>query len=515
MRGIQQDGFLPLTSGAYASRSLLADAQRSVNLFPELNPQETNPGATVTHYPRPGLTKLGAGAGLQPATGRGLYTASTGQLFAVVGQNLYYIDRGWTYNLIGQVTNLPTPVSMIDNGTALVLVDGTAAGYQVVLATNAWGGAINDPTGTFIGSVRADYVDTFLTFDAPNSNEWYCSLGLQVAFNALQTGAAVSTPDQIVTHAVNLRQVWLLKQNGSEIWYLSGAVPFPFEEWPNVFVPYGCAAPYSLARADSNLFWLSRNKDGECIAVMSQGYAVQAISTRALEYRWTNFAKVSDCVTYTYQQSGHTFVVFHFPNADESWGYDLSTKQWHQRVWIDQNGLFHRERVAFHAFVSDRNGYPPTNVGMDWATGQIYALDQNAFTDNGMPIACIRSFPHILAELKEITTTSFVADIETGQELNTGEIDQTLSPWSNGWSNGFGPIIVNGSPRIALRLSRNGGATWGNYRPRQFISAGKYRSMMRWRGLGMGRDLVAELSWSAPMQTALQGAYVDPIKHAA
>jgi hypothetical protein len=515
MRGLQQDGFLPLTSGAYATRSLIADAHRCINLFPELNPQETDPPAAVTHYPRPGLTKLGAGNGLQPAPGRGLYVASTGQLFGVVGANLYYIDRDWKYNLVGQVTNLPTPVSMADNGTTMVLVDGSVNGYQIALATNAFAGAIVDPTGTFIGSTRADYVDTFLTFDAPNSTEWYCSLSLQLAFNALQTGAAVSTPDPILTHAVNLRQVWLLKERNSEIWYLSGAIPFPFEEWPNVFVPYGIAAPYSLARADSNLFWLSRNKDGQCIAVMSQGYAVQAVSTRALENRWTGFAKVSDCVAYSYQQDGHTFVVFHFPSADESWGYDLSTKQWHQRVFIDRNGLFHRERVAFHAFVSDKNGYPNTNVGMDWQTGQIYALDPNAFTDFGLPIACIRSFPHIIGELKEVTIPAFVADIETGQLANTGEIDQRLSPWSDGWSNGFGPLIVEGSPRIAARLSRDGGASFGKYRPKQFISAGKYRSMMRWRGWGMGRDLVYELAWSAPMKTALQGAYVDPIKHAA
>lgn len=516
MRGIQQDGTIPLTSGAYSTRALVADSNRCENLYPELNPEETTPASPVTHYARPGLRALGGG-NPTPAIGRGIFTASNGNLFAVSGPNVFAIDRNWTYNLLGQVGNGNTPVSFADNGVTGVFVDGGALGYTVNLADNSWGGILQDPTGTFVGSVRADYMDTFLTFAMPGTNEWTCSLGLQVAFNALQTGAAASYPDQIITHAVNLRNVFLFKQFTTETWYLSGAVPFPFEEWPNQFIPYGIAGPYALARADSNLFWLSRNKDGQVIAVMNDGTsAVKAISTRALEYRWSLYPTVQDCLLYTYQQAGHTFVIFHFPMADESWGYDLSTKQWHRRTWCDGNGLLHRERVAFHAAVTDKNGYPPTNVGMDWATGHIYALDQNLFTDVGGPIVCIRSFPHILSNLNNVTIPAITVDLATGTIPNTGEINQQLSPWSQGFSNGFGPLLVNESPQIALRLSRDGGGTWGNFRKQGFVSAGRYRSPLRWRGNGMGRDMVFEISFPA-YKMGLQQAYLGepPIQHAA
>jgi hypothetical protein len=514
MRGILQDGAIPLNSGAYGSRSLIADAQKCINLYPEANPQETDPGAAVTHYPRPGFLPLGNGPGAA-ARGRGVFTASNGNLYAIVGQNVYYIDRNWTFVLLGQIGAALTPVSLADNGNTAVIVDGSAKGYSFDLASNTWNGAINDGTGTFLGSVRADYVDTFLTFATPGTNQWNCTLGGQLAWNALQVGAKDSFPDNIVTHAVNLRQVWLIGLLTTEIWYLSGAIPFPFEEWPNTFVPYGCAAAYSLARGDNNLFWLSRNKDGECIVVQTNGYAVEAISTRALEYRFTNYQTVQDAIAYFYQQGGHSFYVLHFPTADESWGYDLSTKQWHQRVSIDANGVFHRERVAFHAFVSNQNGYPNTNVGQDWATGQIYAIDQKTYTDNGMAIPFVRSFPHVTDSLHEITGGSFVADISTGSLLNTAEIEQDSRPWSNGWSNGFGPLIVLGAPQVAMRSSKDGGATWGNYRNKGLVSAGHYRSMMRWRGIGMGRDLVFEVSTAAPMEWALQGAYLEPIRHGA
>jgi hypothetical protein len=512
MRGVLGDGAIPLNSGAYSSRSLIADAQKCVNLFPEINPEETDPGSAVTHYPRPGLTPLVAPAIV--ARGRGVFTMSDGSLYAVSGPNVYYVDPNWAMSLIGQIANLQTPVSMSDNGTTAVLVDGSPMGYSITLANHVWNGPIIDTTGTFVGSPRADYVDTFLTFSMPGTNEWTCSLGLQVAFNALQTASKSSFPDSILTHAVNLRQVWLLgSQQSSEIWFLAGSTPFPFQEWPNTFVPYGCAATYSLARGDSNLFWLSRNKDGECIVVMTEGYGVKAITTRALEYRFTNYARVDDAVAYFYQQGGHSFYVIHFPTADESWGYDLSTHQWHQRVSLDQNGVMHREKVSFHAYVSSENGYPNTNVVQDWNSGQLYAFEQKSYTDNGMPIPFIRSFPHVTDRLHELTASAFVADISTGTLADSEAVDQSFRPWNNGWSNGFGPLVVEGAPQIACRLSKDGGATWGNYRQKGFVAAGLYRSMMRWRNWGMGRDLVFELAWAIPTQCALQGAYFEPVQH--
>ena len=234
-------------------------------------------------------------------------------------------------------------------------------------------------------------------------------------------------------------------------------------------MPYGCAAPYSLVQADINLFWLSRNPQGQALAVKAQGYAVKAFSTRALEYEWSTYTRVDDCIGMTFQQGGHTFIIFHFPTADVTWGYDLGTEQWHKRTFTDKNGVNHRESVAFCASVggyrapesaiapTPQLGYPTTIVGQDWSNGSIYALDPKFFTDNGTPIVFRRTFPHQMADMKEITHVSFVADFATGQI----------------------PGLVG--------------------------SSGFYRSMIRWRGLGMARDRVYELMWVYPGPAALQG----------
>jgi hypothetical protein len=506
---LRQDNLIPLTSGAYQARGLIANAQRCCNLYQESNPQEADAPQPMTHYPRPGLKLL---ASPQGGVGRGVFTLSNGNLFAVVGPNVYYVDRFFNLTLIGQIGPQLNPTSLVDNGVDALLVDNTPNGYTIDLGTNAFA-LLNDPTGTFQGATRVDYADTFIAFNTPGTPNWGVTLSNQIAFNIFNTAGKGSYPDNIQTIAFNLRQMWLLGTvRASEIWYLSGGssqFSFPYSEWPNIMVPYGCAAPYSLTRADINLLWVSRNEQGQAIIVQTQGYAALAISTRAIEYQLSTYPRVDDAIAYSYQQAGHTFAVWHFPSANKSWAYDLSTQQWSERSWIDNNGNLNRERVAFVATAYGKI------IGQDWQNGRLYLMDLETFTDDLQPIVCIRAFPHEVGDLREITHTSFVADVAAGTVAPGGQVNQQFSPWNGGFNSGFGPFTVNESPMINMRYSNDGGNLWSNYRRKELFHAGIYRSMQRWRGLGMSRDRVYELSWSAPLLVTLQGAYVDPLQHGA
>lgn len=506
----RSQNLIPLNGGAYKARSAIGNIQICENLFPENNPEETDPDVAVTHYPKEGKRPLSQPPA--PGLGRGVFSLSNGNLFGVVGSTVYYIDPNWQWTALGQIANLTTPVSIADNGVTAVLVDGSHAGYTITLVGNAFSQLV-DPTGTFVGSVRTDFSDTFLGFVAPRTNEWYITLSDQVAFNALVQANKDSKPDPIQTFAFNLRQAWLLGTDSSEVWFLNGGTPFPYQEWPNILVPYGCAAPYSLVQADVDLFWISQNEQGQAVALKTNGLGVSQISTQALDYEWSTYATISDVIGGTFQQGGHAFVAFHFPTANKSWVYDLSTKQWHRRTTIDQNGKINRDNVAFYASVGASGGYPKTIVGQDWRTGQIYALDPKTYTDNGIPIVCRRTFPHILQDMQEITAVSFVADFETGGIVGGGGGG---SDFNKDFNNDFGPLFSSqGDPALSMRASKNGGASFGNYRQKGLISAGHYRSMMRYRGLGMGRDWVFELMWSFAGPSALQGAYVESLMHAA
>src|SRR6185437_13656984 len=151
---------------AYQNRSLIAGAQRCVNLFPERNPAEMDPESPFTHYPRPGLKPLGAPPVM--GRGRGVFRLSNGDLYAVAGPNVYYVDPNWNFNKIGAIADQFTPVGMADNGqsngNAAVLVDNTPLGYQINMGSRQMA-QIVDPTGLFTGATRPDFFDTFFTFN--------------------------------------------------------------------------------------------------------------------------------------------------------------------------------------------------------------------------------------------------------------------------------------------------------------------------------------------------------------
>lgn len=475
---------IPLNGGAYTARGLIASAQVCENLYPESNPEEVTPETPVTHYQRSGLTPLSSPPVL--GRGRGVFATSDGSLYAVVKGVAYYVDPAFVFNPLGNILDQNSPVSMSNNNQTAVLVDGTSDGYTIDLATKAFA-PIVDGTGTFTGSYRVDYCDTFLIFADPGSTNWYTSLSNQVVFNALNIAGKTSYPDNISTLAFNLRQAWLFGERAStEPWFLSGAADFPYQEWPNVFIPYGIEARYSLAQADIYLFWLTRNKQGQRIVVRNEGQAAIAISTRAIEDEISGYADASDAIGYSFQQGGHTFYGIWFESANADWRYDLSTKQWHKVTWLDDGGVKNKGRTPFVCAAYGKI------IGQDWETGQLYAIDPDASTDNGRPIACVRGFPHVVDQLHELGASTFVVDFQA-----TG-LDENADP----------------PPQVSVRLSKDGGFNYGTPRQKTLIP-GRPRNIMRWPAWGMGRDLVWEVSWSFVGQGVVQGAYFDPDRHGA
>lgn len=158
-----------LLGGAYQALGVIANAQRCVNLVQE--PNQKDAPSPITHYLTPGLDLLTAGPSTNPV--RLTYRASNGVPYAVIGGTVYLVNSDWSLTTLGTLTNLPTPVAMADNGLVAIIVDGTTRGWAIDLATNAFA-PVTDPN--FLGSIRVDYIDTYLVFDQPNTANMYISL---------------------------------------------------------------------------------------------------------------------------------------------------------------------------------------------------------------------------------------------------------------------------------------------------------------------------------------------------
>lgn len=461
---------LALTTGAYTARSLIASAQRSCNLYAERNPPDSP--VPYTEYLTPGLTKLGSPA--QAAVVRGLYRATNNELFSVVGDAIYYVDSSWVSHSLGAVAAGTTQVKMGDNGTTMIVVDGTSAGYTVDLATHAYA-AIADPA--FYGSNFVEFLDTFLLFNKPATQIFYCSDSNATTFDPLFFAAKTGYADLLAGIAVQQRQIWLVGQLTTEIWFNAGGPDFPFQIMPGPFVEHGTIAPYSIAKQGGSVFWLSQDLSGTYIVVQTEGYQAREISTDAIEAEISTYSTVSDAIGFCYEQMGHPFYWLKFPTAGKDWVYDLSTKLWHERFWLDDNGTEAGHRANCAAFAYG------VNVVGDRANGQLYKLDPDNYTDFGGPIKRLRGFPHLVDEGDRIFYTSFIADMAAGQATAPGA-------------------------SVNLRWSDTRGITYGNPVAQSLGDPGEYLTQPQWNRLGMARDRVFELSWTAPAKTALNGAWI-------
>lgn len=476
---------IPLTGGAYSARSVIANAQRCVNLYPEGNPPADEAPVPVTHYLTPGLTlRTTLSGGVGAPVVRALYRASNGLLYAVVGGGVYQIDATYTATLVGSITAGTSPVSLADNGIIVVLVDGgfSTGWWWDLGATTVH--TITDPS--FLGGGTVAFLDGFFIFALTFTQIFYLSPpywdGI-VAFDPTQVASKTGGADPIMTIEVIRRELWIIGSLTSEVWYNSGAQDFPFERQPGVFVEHGTVALNSVTGADVTIFFLGSDRQGYGVVFILKDYQAVRISTHAIEKAIQSYSIINDAIGLTYQQDGHTFYFLTFPTANRTWVYDMATQQWHERTWTNpMDGSENRHRANAIA-----PAYGKVFAG-DWQNGRIYTFELGVYTDNGDPIVRRRGFPHFVHGGKRISYASFIADMEVGTDSG-----------------------VVGTPVLNMRWSDTRGATWSApvSLDMRFGQTDQYYRSLIIRRLGMARDRVFELYWSFPYKTALNGASIE------
>jgi hypothetical protein len=503
---------LELIGGAYTARSVIANAQKCLNLYPERNREDAS--VPFTYYQRPGLELKSSPP--SPAIGRGVFRDSQGNGYAVVGQELYQISPLWAWTPIGTLVSVSnTLCSISDNGQTAVLGDGSAIGYSWTIGNAAASFAqIVDPSGIFTGTIKWDVLDGFLVWVIPGSQLFGSTLDNEVVFDATYFGSKNGYPDPLVTLFVNRRIMILFGQVRSEIWYDAGNALFPFAVQPGAYIEWGCSAVHSVAQIGITVMWLGQNQQGEAVVLQQEGYNTSVISNHAIsfaiEQMVANGADLSDAIAYTYIQGGHIFYVLTFMSGNQTWVYDASIKDpglaWHQRGWTNlATGRIDRERGISGAFLFG------SNVVQDWQNGALYALNASFIDDyvNGVagPVQYVRTFPQIkqgfmtgrgptgfgrmpvATDGHGVTTVEFVADFEGG--------NGALAPTGN-------------PPQISLRWSTDRGRTWGNEVLQSAGISGDYGQQPKWPNLGYARYPLFELTWSG-FRGALNGAWIEPV----
>lgn len=465
-----------ILGNAYTAQGLLASAQRCVNLYVELNPEDA-PFPT-THYQTPGIQTVATA----PDTGwRCLYVSTTGGLYGAVGSSVVRIKpdgAAYAVTVLGHLATSIGYVSMVDNGISLIIVDGSSSGQVVDLVTDVMTDIGN---AAFYGASRVDLLDGYLLFNRPDTNQFYISKFLDVDFDGLDFAGKTGFSDKLIGVGATKRQLFLFGQQTTEVWYNSGDADFTFTRMPGAFIQHGCVTAGTIAQFDGSLYWLSRSETGEYMVMRTEGYDRARKSTYAIEAEFAKYETLTDATAYIYQQNGHPFYVLNFPAADKTWVYDISVDMWQERVWMDEAGGEHRQRANCHAFYNGE-----TLVG-DWENGKLYRQSLSLFTDDGNEMIRIRTFPHMIGDGNRMIYRTFQADIQCGEGVPFGD-----------------PL-----PELRLRFSDTRGRSWLNHIANSLAPTGDFLHSCKFNRLGVARDRVFELSWVANCKTSLNGAFVN------
>ena len=451
--------------GAYKSQSFSADAQICLNMMVEKDESGAGKNDLVL-VNTPGLSVF---CQLPDSPLRGEWVLSTPagtRAFAISGSTLFEISSAGAITNRGAVANDGKPVSFASSNVQLMIASG-GQGYCLTLATNALTAAI----ATIAGVVKVAFCDGFFAALIGNSAQWFVSNLLDgTTWNPGQTSIISVFGDNAVDMGVTQRTLCFFGYRQSVCYYDSGNV-FPFDVVPGGFSEQGSIAPFGQVNSDNAMFGIWSDQRGGIIAFRSQGYTLQRISTHAIELEWSSYSTVSDAIAYSYQDRGHTVVVWSFPTADKTWAFDVATGLWHQKSFF-QNGVDHAHLGQFHMYAFGKHLVGGLQSGM------IYQMNiptpdglggWNFVTDAGNPINRMRRSPYIGAAgiWNQITSLEVMADTGLGPNI----------PLNDGSGNSRGPQLM-------VRFSDDNGNTWSNQRTLDMGQIGQFGLRLRLFRLG-------------------------------
>jgi hypothetical protein len=442
-----------------------------------------SPGATSSTalYPTPGVETI-ATATTQP--GRGHFFERERE-FAVCGATLWEIGEFGTPTNRGTVAIGADPATICSNGDGggeLFITSG-GNGYVYNLAANT----LTQIAALDGKATMGDFLDGyFLCLDAATSTFFISKLldGTTWA-TGLDFAQRSTASDPWVSMKVLGRYVWLFGEVTSEVWFDSGASPFPFAAHPSGLVQYGIAAPFSVARTENALVWLGSSGVGNCYVLRASGFTAETVSNYALQSVLAGYIRVSDAIADTYNDLGHTFYVISFPGANATWAWDAQTGDWAERgTWEVANNRFNAWSPRFHVLAFGEHRI------LDSASGAIYRLGSTFPQDaGGVAIRRLRRAPALTAENERIFYAGFELDMEPGVGLASGDEHDV-------------------NPQVMMRMSNDGGKTWGPEMMRAAGQIGAYKTRVRWSRLGASRRRVFEVSVTAGVPWRITDAFL-------
>lgn len=460
---------------------MIATSERTVNFYKELIGTE-GPQHKSALYPMPGFSVWNPTA-TADLGGRAALSIDS-RTFVMMGAGLYQAFDTMS------LTKLQTLVQ--DNNLAQMVYNGPTGGQLCIsTGTNCYNYTIATNTLTTVLTGEATQVgmldEYFLALNTVTGRLRLSNLNDGTTWDPTQFALRSAQPDPWLAMIINAPDIILLGEQTGDVWYDAGTSPFPLAARQGLTIPYGIAAPFSLAVTGGTVLWLTKNKDGVGLVVKMSGYDPQPINSLELATALSSYQRtstISDAEATVFQLEGHTFYVLRFPSANHTWVYDLTTGVWTEAgKWNSLRGDYDVWAPRVHVYAFGRH------LTMDNSTGTLSVMDiTNGSELDGTAIRRLRRGPLLISENQRMPLRRFEVLVETGLGLQSGQ---------------------GSAPTMMFRASFDGGKTFGNERAMGIGRVGQYRTRAFVTRLGSPRMWVPEVSISDPVPCRLIDAYLN------
>ena len=464
----------PFIGGTSPEKSLTFSTQRTVNLYPEQDEGYKNK-LVLTGFP--GYSKL---VSLNEGPVRAMLPFKD-KLIVVSGSVVYTVSPGGYATQIGAIGTSTGFVSMDENGLEMMMVDGDG-GYIWDDSTLT---KITDSTFTDTKATHVTYMDSFFVVNKKDAGSIWVSDSLDAStWSATKTATAEFKSDY-VTALWSDRELMLVGDKTTQVYYNSGKSPMPFEPIRTGRIIYGIAAPFSVAIVNNSSHFLAQDANGGIFVGRMSGYSIERISTRALEREWSGYPDFKDAFGMAIHWKGHEFYVLTFDTADTGYGrtfvFDASINLWFEvGPYQASLGDFEKWKIRAHSFFDGKNIVGDSD-------GNLHTLSDTVFTFDGTTMISLRRAPVIHEERMRMFIHKLQIDMEVGSTtVRTGQ---------------------GSDPEVMLEISEDGGRSW-KQRNKKIGAAGEYEQRVQWHQLGSAYDMVFQVSVSDPVPRKFLAGYV-------
>lgn len=457
---------VPIFGLGLQGKSPNVTANKLINAYFEFQPERDR--TRVAIYGTPGLTLFADNGdtpwrGLRPFPGNSL-------LYGVHRGTFYDVNNAGVITSRGTIGTTTGRVDITDDGRYISVVDGSEIytydtdNPATPIAAVADADRPTSPnTCIFQGGRTLTDEDSTGQFKGSSAYD-------PTAWDALDFATAESNPDNLI-RITNYRGIIVLFGDyTTEFWQNVGGAGFPFAKIQSADVEYGLAARWSVAPFAGTYAFLAKNREGQVFVAALNGYNPPTkLSNFEFDDIINDYSNVADATGFGYMLGGHPMYQINFPTAGKSWLYDGSTEYFTElRYGKDAR---HRAEIGVD-FINQL-------IIADYENGKLYKIDPNVFTDNGAEIHTILRGRHIFNKKNKIRLIRFELGLETGVGLATGQ---------------------GSSPVAGLRLSKDGGHTYGTQTFATMGKIGEYFARCIYRALGSGRDFVPEITVTDPVK---------------